>query len=195
MTWQSITPKDYSKDPAFLKLLEKKTIENLQSGYFEGVTHKEFGVYVDHTVNSFFLCYSGKKLLKDRITNNHFRVLCALLSYGSLNKGQLLVLLEIAAHAELEDDLSALFSFGLINCDFSGTWKSYSLSVAGRDLVFLHFKRLKELKRKARKILYKYFPEANRNYKYHTPKVHAAKLDKLRAEGKLPPLKPKKIKK
>lgn len=165
----------------FLKIFERKAKQSAQQGAFEGVTPSVIYHTVENGMNS-ILFSRTKKLFDGKLNTIQLRLLC-FLNYGCLfKKNELLYLIGSSDHEAVGGDLRFLYSLGYINIDFSARFERYSISMLGREVITDHFARLAELKRKARKIIYKYFPLANRNYKYVTPKKHKEKLEALRGK-------------
>ena len=166
----------------FLDLFEKKTKELAQKGLLQGVTPSTFQSHFDNAVDTFFLTNKSNKIIKKELSVVQLRVLCLLNCGYSFNGKEIERLLNHTHWFELRESLREVYSMGFVDIDFSGRLKIYSISESGRAEIAAYFARLAELKRKARKIIYKYFPLANRNYKYVTPKKHKEKLETLRGK-------------
>ena len=165
----------------FLFLFEKKAKEFSQQGRFEGVTPSEIFKSIEYNTNTIFFSDS-RKLYRAKLSQLQMRVLCCFIYGYGYNMRELMRFLGTTDSISMYRELRFLYSSGYLDINFSGRRSIYLITLSGRAAVNAHFARLAELKRKARKIIYKYFPLANRNYKYVTPKKHKEKLEALRGK-------------
>ena len=79
-------------------------------------------------------CNSCIKLVKDRLTDNAFRVLVGLYRKGALNRDGLVIQTKLSTSL-VRDGINHLYGAGLIDIEKMGTSTILSLSEAGQELM------------------------------------------------------------